>query len=45
MTFAGGPKVTASGGTFGRFRYFPELGLFAVVTDPRTDASVLRLSE
>jgi hypothetical protein len=45
MTFAGGPKLTASGGTFGRFRYFPALGLFAVVTDWRTDAYALRLHD
>jgi hypothetical protein len=45
MTFEGGPKLTASGGTFGRFRYFPALNLFAVVTDPRTDAYALRLND
>ena len=43
MSFAGGPKVSASGGTFGRFRYFPDLALFAVVNDPRSDAYALRL--
>ncbi|HET6332494.1 MAG TPA: hypothetical protein VFG30_04745 [Polyangiales bacterium] len=45
MVFAGGPKLTASGGTFGRFRYFPALKLFAVVTDPRADAYALRLQD
>jgi hypothetical protein len=45
VAFKGGPKLTASGGTFGRFRYFSTLNLFAVVTDPRTDAYVLRLND
>jgi hypothetical protein len=45
MAFAGGPKLTASGGTFGRFRYFPALESFVVVTDPKTDAYALRLHD
>jgi hypothetical protein len=42
-TYAGGPERQNENGTFGRFRAFPTLGVFAVVNDPDTNAFVLRL--
>jgi hypothetical protein len=44
QTFAGGPGKQNENGTFGRFRYFPELRLFAVVNDYRSNAFTLRLT-
>ena len=32
-------------GTFGRFRYFPDLDVFAIVNDPQANAYTLRLSQ
>jgi len=43
--FSGGPGTAQSNGTLGRFRYFPELNVFAVVNDWKQNAFVLRLSE
>lgn len=43
-TYAGGPGAAQEHGTNGRFRYFPELGIFAVVNDWKQDAFVLRLT-
>ena len=40
----GGPGAQNENGTFGRFRYFPALDLFAVVNDYGSNAFVLRLS-
>ena len=44
QTFAGGPGAAQPNGTFGRFRYFPALGVFALVNDIDQDAYVLRMS-
>ncbi|HKU40126.1 MAG TPA: hypothetical protein VJR89_18330, partial [Polyangiales bacterium] len=44
QTFAGGPGKQNENGTFGRFRYFPALRVFAVVNDYRANAFVLRLT-
>ena len=41
-TYGGGPKAQENG-TFGRFRYFPALGVFAIVNDPNANAYTLRL--
>ena len=43
-TFAGGPGKQNENGTFGRFRYFAALRLFAVVNDYRSNAFALRLT-
>jgi hypothetical protein len=43
-TFPGGPGQAQQKGTNGRFRYFPELGAFALVNDWKTNAYVLRLT-
>ncbi|MBI4695008.1 MAG: hypothetical protein HY749_13385 [Gammaproteobacteria bacterium] len=42
-TFAGGPGEATPNGMYGRFRYFPGLGVFAVVTDVTKNAFLLRL--
>jgi hypothetical protein len=42
-SFLGDPGPQQKNGTFGRFRYFPALNLFAVVNDWKQDAYVLRL--
>jgi len=42
--FPGGPGPQQPNGTFGRFRYFPGLGIFALVNDSRQNAYVLRLA-
>ncbi len=42
--FAGDPGPQQRNGTFGRFRYFPTLNLFALVNDWKQDAYALRLS-
>ncbi len=51
QTFAGGPPdsehkstTRTSTGTYGRFRYFPDLGVFALVNDWDIDAFTLRLT-
>lgn len=43
-TFPGGPGVAQKNGTFGRFRYFPRLKVFAVVNDAGNDAFTLRMT-
>jgi hypothetical protein len=42
VVFPGGPGKQ-NNGTFGRFRYFPAFGVFALVNDWQQDAYVLRL--
>jgi hypothetical protein len=52
QTYSGGPTCTSAScsggvqanGTFGRFRYFPKLDVFAVVNDWASNAYALRLS-
>lgn len=44
VEFAGGPGNPQRNGTFGRFRYFPKLGVFALVNDWQENAFALRLS-
>jgi len=51
QTFRGGPpdshqngRPSSTRGTFGRFRYFPAKGVFAVVNDFDIDAHLLRLT-
>ena len=44
-TFPAGPGKAQEKGTNGRFRYFPALGVFALVNDWRTNAYVLRLTD
>jgi hypothetical protein len=44
MTFPGGPGNEQPNGTLGRFRYFPALGIFALVNNWKQDAYVLRLT-
>jgi hypothetical protein len=44
-TYAGGPGPQNPNGTFGRFRYFSALNVFAVVNDYQTNAWSLRLTE
>ena len=43
-TFPGGPGQAQEKGTNGRFRYFQELGVFALVNDWKTNAYLLRLT-
>lgn len=43
--YANGPGAQNANGTFGRFRYFPKLGVFAVVNDYRRNAFALRLTK
>ena len=43
-TFPDGPGDAQEKGTNGRFRYFPALGVFAVVNDWKSNAYVLRLT-
>ena len=45
QTFPGGPQVGPgiNNGTFGRFRYFPELNAYVVVNNAALDAQMLRL--
>jgi hypothetical protein len=43
-TFGGGPGPQNENGTMGRFRYFPDFGVFAVVNDIDRDAYTLRLT-
>ncbi len=44
QTYSGGPGAPQANGTYGRFRYFPSLGIFALVNDLRENAFVLRLT-
>ncbi len=44
VTYSGGPGAAQSNGTFGRFRYFPGLNVFALVNDWQQNAYVLRLT-
>ena len=44
-SYPGGPGPAQRKGSFGRFRYFPSLGVFAVVNDWKQNAFTLRLSE
>jgi hypothetical protein len=41
----GGPGAQIEAGTFGRFRYFPRLKIFAVVNGHRQNAFTLRLTQ
>jgi hypothetical protein len=43
-SFPGGPGTSQKGGTWGRFRYFPSLGVFVIVNDWKQNAYYLRLS-
>ncbi len=43
-SFSGGPGDAQENGTGGRFRYFPNLNVFALVNDWQQDAFVLRLT-
>jgi len=47
VSFPGGPgpkgPATTGQGTFGRFRYFPKLGVFVVVSDWQSNAFSLRM--
>jgi hypothetical protein len=43
-SYPGGPGPEQANGTFGRFRYFPELGVFALVNDWKQNAFLLRLA-
>jgi hypothetical protein len=42
--FPDGPGNQQGNGTLGRFRYFPSLGIFALVNDWKQDAYILRLA-
>jgi len=44
QTYTGGPAAAQANGTFGRFRYFPALNLFAVVNDWQQNGYTLRLT-
>jgi hypothetical protein len=44
QTYPGGPGPAQANGTFGRFRYFPELGVFVIMNDWRQNAYLLRLA-
>ncbi len=44
VTYANGPGAQQANGTFGRFRYFPSLGVFAVVNGWQQNAYALRLT-
>jgi len=43
-SYAGGPGPAQKNGTYGRFRYFPALDVFAIVNDWKENAFTLRLS-
>lgn len=43
-SFSGGPGAQQGAGTHGRFRYFPSLGVFALVNDASQNAWVLRVT-
>ena len=44
VSYTTGPGAAQSNGTFGRFQYFPTLGVFAVVNDWQQNAWVLRMT-
>jgi hypothetical protein len=44
VTYPGGPPLQQVNGTFGRWRYFPSLNLFALVNDWAQNAYTLRLT-
>jgi hypothetical protein len=44
LSYAGGPGAPVEAGTFGRFRYFAALNVFALVNDAHKNALVLRLT-
>lgn len=44
-SFPNGPGKAQEKGSFGRFRYFPSLGVFVIVNDWNQNAFVLRLTE
>jgi chitodextrinase len=44
VTYSGGPAAQGVNGTYGRFRYFPALGVFAVVNAYNQNAYALRLT-
>lgn len=44
QTFGGGPGAQLKNGTFGRFQYFPSLGVFALVNNWNQNAYILRLT-
>ncbi len=44
VTYPNGPGAQQSLGTYGRFRYFPGLGVFALVNDASQNAYTLRLT-
>jgi len=41
----GGPGAQSANGTFNRWRYFPALGVFALVNAWQQDAFVLRMHQ
>lgn len=43
-TYTGGPGAAQPNGTDGRWRYFPALGVFALVNDSQQNAWVLRMT-
>ncbi len=43
-TYTGGPGAAQPNGTNGRWRYFPALGVFALVNDSQQNAWVLRMT-
>jgi hypothetical protein len=44
VKYGGGPGAANENGTFGRFRYFPALNVFAVVNDAHANAYTLKLT-
>jgi hypothetical protein len=44
-SFPGGPSIAQPKGSYGRFRYFPALNIFAIVNGWSQDAYALRLTE
>lgn len=44
VTYTGGPPAQQPNGTYGRWRYFPSLNLFALINDWKQNAYTLRLT-
>jgi hypothetical protein len=44
VTYSGGPPAQQINGTYGRWRYFPSLNIFALVNDWKQNAFTLRLT-
>jgi len=44
VTYPGGPPAQQTNGTYGRWRYFPNLDVFALVNDWKQNAFTLRLT-